>query len=378
MAKGVPLASYALIGEVPEILRHELSHLGQLLVLTETELGRVSADTLSHLHALIIGANVDAHTLSVWLPSLRTVNPTMGVVGIDVDPRPKDMTNWVDEVLSTQEAVRNYVDQLSQRRRQSTVLHLLAEIAGRVGAQIGAIIGLVALWWLAVVVFNPPPFLLPSPGRVLDAFFAQWARFTMHVLVTAYEATLGFLVGNSLGIGLAIVLSRFVRLQRFTMPVLISFQAVPIVAFAPLLGVWLGTGLASKVAMAAIICFFPMVVNALHAFGAVEREYLELFALFRSSYANMFKRLLLPAGAPALIAALKISAGLSVVGAIVAEMTGAERGLGYLILNGAYRLETDIMFAAMLLSGLLGVAFFHVPEIVRTLLPRTWTRGLTA
>jgi NitT/TauT family transport system permease protein len=195
-------------------------------------------------------------------------------------------------------------------------------------------------------------------------------------VVTAEEAVLGFVVGNSLGAGVAILLYRYVRFQRLAMPILISVQAVPIVAFAPLLVVWLGTGLSSKIAMAAIICFFPMVVNSLQAFAAVEHEYLELFKLYRAGYRLLLSRLLLPSSTSAVVAALKISAGLSVVGAIVAEMTGADRGLGYLILNGAYRLETDLMFVAMLLSGILGLMFFHLPDLLVTLLPTRWTRGL--
>lgn len=368
--------AYAIIGDIPETSRQKIFSLGPFQILTEAQLQLASADTLSDLHALVIGGSVDADTLSTWLPSLRTANPTMSVVGIGDGSESRTLANWADEVLITSEAVQAYVDKLAQRHRLSNSVQSLSKVGRRIGAQFGAIISLIVLWWVAVAVFNPQPFLLPSPIKVGDAFLAQWARFTMHVVVTAQESILGFLVGNTLGIGLAILLYRFLQLQKFTMPVLISFQAIPIVAFAPLLGVWLGTGLASKIAMAAIICFFPMVVNALQAFSAVEREYLELFNLFHASYGNLLKRLLLPASVPSLIAALKISAGLSVVGAIVAEMTGADRGLGYLILNGAYRLETEIMFAAMLLSGLLGVVFFHIPELIRAFLPRAWTRGL--
>lgn len=376
MDKRSRTAPYAVIGEIPEVFRQHIAEQGQYRIFTEPQLASISADTLSHLRVLIIGERVDALTLSTWLPSLRTANPTMNVVGIGEESASRNLANWVDELLGAPEEVEAYLAGLSEEGQLTGPLRALLHASRGIGSQALAIFGLLLVWWLAVTIFAPPPYLLPSPTRVLDAFLAQSDRFLLHLIVTAKEAVLGFLIGNSLGIGLAILLYRFMRLQTMTMPLLISLQAIPIVAFAPLLGVWLGTGLESKVAMAAIICFFPMVVNALQAFAAVEREYLELFQLFRASYRTLVQRLLIPASSPAIIAALKISAGLSVVGAIVAEMTGANRGLGYLILNGAYRLETDIMFVAMLLSGVLGVVFFHMPEMVRAALPRAWTHGL--
>jgi ABC-type nitrate/sulfonate/bicarbonate transport system permease component len=378
MARRGDSAAYAVIGDIPQELLRGIAAAGQIQVFTPSQLTHASADTLSRLRALLIGSGVDAQTLATWLPSLRTANPTMEIVGIGTNSGSRILANWVDEVFDTPDAIRVYVQRLSRQRQAAHWVRAVGAAGKRIGTQLSAILALLLVWAVVVAILKPPPFLLPSPVRVFSAFWGQPDRFLLHLAVTMQEAILGFLVGNSLGIGLAILLYRFVRLQRLTIPVLISFQAVPIVAFAPLLGVWLGTGLTSKIAMAAIICFFPIVVNSLQAFSAVEQEYLELFRLFHATYHTLLKRLLLPASTPAIVAALKISAGLSVVGAIVAEMTGADRGLGYLILNGAYRLETDLMFVAMLLSGLLGVVFYHMPEMLRVVVPRTWTHGLAA
>jgi ABC-type nitrate/sulfonate/bicarbonate transport system permease component len=376
--KGRTSINIAVIGQVTDDFQVPLRKLGGLRFFTGSQLASLSAETLTHFHLLVIGAEVDVNTLSMWLPSLRTANPTMSVVGIGDETTSKGMGNWVDELCPTPEELNAYLDLYVPLDRFPRSINLLLSMAKKVGVQVLIFSGLLALWWSAVLIFEPPKFLLPSPIQVAESFWGQWDRFLMHLLTTAKEAILGFLLGNTLGIGLAVLLHRYLHLQKWTMPVLISFQAIPIVAFAPLLSVWLGTGLASKIAMAAIICFFPMVVNSLVAFSTVEKEFLELFKLFRASYGMEFRRLLLPASAPTIIAALKISAGLSVVGAIVAEMTGANKGLGYLLLNGAYRLETDLMFVAMLLSGVLGVVFFHMPEIVRLFLPRTWGQGLAA
>jgi len=210
---------------------------------------------------------------------------------------------------------------------------------------------------------------------VIKAFSGQSRVFLEHMRVTAFEAFAGFLVGNGLGILFAMVLHHFYRMREVTMPILISLQAIPIVALAPLLVVWLGTGLISKVAMAAIICFFPMVVNTLNAFANVDRDFQELFTFHQASYPTCLRLLLVPAGFSAILSALRISAGLAVVGAIVAELTGANKGLGYLLLNASYRLETDNMFVAMLLSAILGIIFFHIPTVLKSLVPKSWSIG---
>jgi ABC-type nitrate/sulfonate/bicarbonate transport system permease component len=235
---------------------------------------------------------------------------------------------------------------------------------------------LLSLWWLSVALFRPAPYLLPSPTGVALALFSHLDQFAAHMAATAFEALLGFFIGNVSGIAIAILLHRDTRLQKFTLPVLISFQAIPIVALAPLLVVWLGTGLVSKIAMAAIICFFPMVVNTLQAFSNIDRDYAELFEFYRADFSAKLRMLLMPASFPAIVAALKISAGLAVVGAIVAELTGADKGLGYVLLNATYRLETDLLFVAMLLSGLLGMAFYQMPALLRFIVPQSWKASL--
>ena len=241
---------------------------------------------------------------------------------------------------------------------------------------VSASVVLVGLWFFAVEYFKPAPYLLPSPIDVAGALSSNFDRFVVHVSITAYESISGFLIGNSLGFLIAIPLHRYLGLQKFTLPVLISFQAIPIVALAPLLVVWLGTGFLSKIAMAAIICFFPMVINTLQAFSNIDRDFAELFEFYKADFLAKLSLLLIPASFSSIVAALKISAGLAVVGAIVAELTGADKGLGYVLLNATYRLETDLLFAAMFLSGLLGIAFFNMPTLLHFIIPRGWKSSL--
>jgi ABC-type nitrate/sulfonate/bicarbonate transport system permease component len=332
---------------------------------------------LNKVKLLIVGG--DCQPLKSVLPALRAAVPNLAVVA---------HSGSLDR--ASLNFYRNHVDGLYDLPKDVDSMIMTVEsgaaelssgwklfLAERLGNGALALIVLLGLWWLAVALFQPAPYLLPAPTGVASAFAAQSGQFLFHLSVTAYEAFLGFVIGNTLGILLAISLHRYVKLQKFTMPVLISFQAIPIVALAPLLVVWLGTGLISKVAMAAIICFFPMVVNGLQAFSSIDRDYVELFEFYRADFAAKLKMLLLPASFPAIVSALKISAGLAVVGAIVAELTGADKGLGYILLNASYRLETDMMFVAMLLSGALGMAFFQMPALLRFVVPQSWRVSLT-
>lgn len=336
-----------------------------------------NSDGHSNISLLIVGG--DHKPLRAALPALRATMPNLPVVALK---------GALDR--ASQNFYRNHTDGLyelpvdadrlalvvsaGEVDQSSTQIQFLWE---KLGHSILAATALFGIWWLAVALFQPAPYLLPAPDAVFSAFFSQTGVFLSHLGITAFEAFIGFIIGNITGIMIAILLHRYVSLKKFTLPVLISFQAIPIVALAPLLVVWLGTGLVSKVAMAGIICFFPMVVNALQAFSKVDRDYVELFEFYRAGFIAKLRMLLMPASFPSIIAALRISAGLSVVGAIVAEMTGADRGLGYLLLNASYRLETDIMFVAMLLSAILGMAFFQMPSLLRFVVPKSWSGALS-
>ena len=325
---------------------------------------------------LIVGGNYQP--LKSVLPALRAAAPNLAVIAI---------SDSLDRVSAN--FYRNHVDSLydlpvDAARLISTVgleeptasCSWQSVVQQRLGSGMLVAVALLSLWWMLVALFRPAPYLLPSPISVAAAFGSHFDQFLSHMATTAYEAFLGFTIGNAMGIWIAVILHRYIKLQKFTLPVLISFQAIPIVALAPLLVVWLGAGLLSKVAMAAIICFFPMVVNALQAFSNIDRDYTELFEFYRADFSAKLRMLLMPASFPAIVAALKISAGLAVVGAIVAELTGADKGLGYVLLNASYRLETDLMFVAMLLSGALGIAFFQMPTLLRFVVPRSWRVAL--
>ena len=369
------------IGVVEPVRRETVLALGEFDVV-EYRADELQASKLRERRVALLVVGGSYQPLKAILPALRTSTPNLAVVAI---------SDFLDR--SSINFYRNHVDGLYELpkdadRLSSIIVHeaavvpsgWISHVQERLASAISSIIVVVTLfglWWAAVALFDPPSYLLPSPVAVALAFFSHLEQFLSHLSATAFEALLGFAIGNALGISIAVLLHRYVSLQRFTLPVLISLQAIPIVALAPLLVVWLGTGLISKVAMAAIICFLPIVVNTLQAFSSVDHEYTELFEFYRADFSARLSILLMPASFSAIVAALKISASLAVVGAIVAELTGADKGLGYILLNASYRLETDMMFVAMLLSGVLGMIFFQMPALLRLIVPRSWKVALT-
>jgi len=339
-----------------------------------------------HVQLVVFAADITDNLLEPAIAFIRTAAPTVEVVVIACDEVRKRRTD-VDLVFVPSESAAvsrgaGVANPLQLNSDLEEIVRLVSNgaptssLAARMLQIVLVPVALVGFWWLAVAIFQPPTYILPSPQQVAAAFAEQPLRYLSHTGSTASQAFAGFLLGNCAGIGLAILLFRFVQIRALTLPALIALQAVPIIAIAPLLGVWLGTGAASKIAMAAIICFFPMVVNTLQAFGTVEREHQDLFTIYRASFKRRLLHLLIPSATPSIVAALRIAGGLAVVGAIIAEMTGSSQGLGYLILNGAYRLETTVLFVAMVLASILGILFFRIPDGLKFLLPVNWRRGL--
>jgi len=323
---------------------------------------------------LIVGGN--CQPLKTVLPVLRASMPYLPIIALADTSLDRASLNFYRNHVDGLYELSTDIDKLAQAvssDESSRSSNWKLSVWKKLGNGLLTTIVLLGLWWLAVLLFQPAPYLLPSPVSVIGAFYSQAGKFLFHLGVTAYEAILGFMIGNAIGIFIAVSLHRYVGLKKFTLPVLISFQAIPIVAIAPLLVVWFGTGMGSKIIMAAILCFFPMVINALQAFSDVDRDYVELFEFYQASFMVKLKMLLMPASFHGIVSALKISAGLSVVGAIVAELTGASRGLGYILLNASYRLETEIMFVAMLLSAVLGMVFFQMPSLLRFIVPKSWS-----
>lgn len=230
----------------------------------------------------------------------------------------------------------------------------------------------VAIWWFAVATFRIPQYLIPAPIDVLNAFLGSPVEFLNHAAQTFLEAMLGFLIALAAGLFGGCLLFRFASARDIGLPWISALQAIPIVAIAPLLVVWCGSGMTAKVLMSAIISFFPILNSVLVGFSEVDQDRRVLFQVYRTGYVQTLRHLLLPSALPTIVMGVKISAGLATVGAIVAEMTGADKGLGFVLLNATYRLETPRLFVAIFLSGLIGWLAYSLPNIIRLLAPKYW------
>jgi len=213
----------------------------------------------------------------------------------------------------------------------------------------------VALWEAAVRLFEIPVYLLPAPTAILGSIDATLGS---HMMVTLTEALVGFLIANVLGLATAVIFVHSRPIEKGAFPLAIALKTTPLVALAPLLVVWMGTGYSSKVVASMLICFFPILVNSVKGLKAIEHEAWELFSTYKGSKWDMFWKLRLPTSLPYVLSALKISSSLAIVGAIVGEFVGANKGLGYVVLVSSYHMDTPNMFSAIIASAACGLLLF--------------------
>ena len=238
-------------------------------------------------------------------------------------------------------------------------------------------VAVLVLWEAVVRGMGVPEYLLPAPTEIGRTLVHDLPRLLPHVWVTTYEALMGFAIGAVFGVLLAVIFVHSRTLELGLYPYAIALKSVPVVAIAPLLIVWFGNGLIPKVVVAAVISFFPMVVNTVRGLRRVDDEALDLFESLSATKAQVFWKLRVPTSLPFVFAALRMSSTLAVIGAIVAEFAGSDKGLGFLILISSHRLETVDMFVGILLSSLLGIAVFYLVALVESRLV-TWEEEVEA
>lgn len=212
--------------------------------------------------------------------------------------------------------------------------------------------GLMLLWGLASR-SGIPHFLLPSPAAVAEALWVNRAYLGWHTLITLSEILSGLALGVALGVTLALGMILSPRLQRWLMPLVLTSQAIPVFALAPLLVLWLGFGMSAKVAMAVLVIFFPVTSAFFDGLRRVNHEYLDLARSMNASFGAQLRHVSLMAALPALGSGLRMAAAVAPIGAIIGEWVGSAEGLGYVMLNANARLQTDICFAALFILVLL-------------------------
>ena len=213
--------------------------------------------------------------------------------------------------------------------------------------------GLIVFWWLVQWGFGLPPYLLPAPPLVAAALWDNHALLAAATVTTLTETLLGLLIGTALGAIAALVMAFSPALRRWLLPVLLLSQAVPVFALAPLLVLWLGFGIASKVAVAVLVLFFPIMSATYDGLRHVPADWLDLAQTMNATRWRVLVRVRLPAALPSAASGLRVAAALAPIGAVIGEWVGASSGLGYVMMNANARVRTDLMFAALLvLSGM--------------------------
>jgi NitT/TauT family transport system permease protein len=229
------------------------------------------------------------------------------------------------------------------------------------------VLAVLAAWEVFVTTLRIPEFILPAPSRVALTLFTDNKKILAHTWITLGEIVLGFLGAAMLGILLAFLISSSAPFEQAIYPILVSSQAVPKLAVAPLLVIWLGFGMNTKVAIAVLIAFFPVVIDTVTGFRSISQEMVFLARSMGATSWQMFRHFTLPHAAPLIFSGLKVAITLAVSGAIVGEFVGADRGLGYLILLATGKMETDLVFAAILVLAVLGVLLFYVVVVLERL-----------
>ena len=242
----------------------------------------------------------------------------------------------------------------------------------RVGRILLTMGGLLLVWQLIVTLGEPPPYLLPDPWVVMARLWRDSRLLLNHAGVTALEIILGMLLGTLLGCVSALALGYSRRARRWLLPVLIASQAIPVFAIAPLLVLWLGYGLASKIAMATLIIYFPVTANFYDGLRHTPRGWLDLARVMAPAGRRwaVLRHIVMPAALPALGSGLRVAAAVAPIGAVLGEWVGSSAGLGYLMLHANSRMQIDLLFAALLTLAALAVGlYFTVDASLKRLLP---------
>ncbi len=216
------------------------------------------------------------------------------------------------------------------------------------------------LWWLVAWAAHLPPFILPTPDRVARRAWValRTGLLLRHTLYTLVEVLAGLALGLIAAVLLGYLLSRSRTLEQLLSPYIVASQSIPIVAIAPLLIIWFGSGLLSKVLIGALIVFFPMLVNTLVGLHSVPEELRDLMRSLGATSWQTLRYLEIPAALPVVLGGLRISATLSVIGAVVGEFVAADRGLGFLINLARGRYDTPMVFVAVLTLILMALALY--------------------
>jgi len=230
------------------------------------------------------------------------------------------------------------------------------------------LVGLIALWELVVRAADVPDYLFPAPSAVGAALRDDAGTLADATLVTAREMLLGYLLALALGLGVAVALHFSTVLRRALLPLLVVSQTVPTVVLAPILAILLGYGIGPKLIVVAIVCFFPIVVNAVDGLCAADPELIRMMRTLRGTRWSIFRRVEFPGALPMIFSGARVAATYAAVGAVFGEWAGSSEGLGFVMLQSQPSLDTEVIFASVLILSVLALALYGAVTLLERVL----------
>jgi NitT/TauT family transport system permease protein len=238
----------------------------------------------------------------------------------------------------------------------------------RLGGQFGVFAAFFLAWEVLVRAADMKAVILPAPSLIFVTIYHQWRYLLAETWPTAYAIAAGFLIAAASGFAIAMAIAYLRWVSQLIYPFLIVAQVLPKIAFAPLFLIWFGFGVAPKLVIAALIAFFPIVVNTARGLESVEPELIQYMRSLGASWKDIFVKISLPWAMPYIFASFKISITLAVVGVVVGEFVASDKGLGYVIEYANIELNTPLMFAGIIVLSVLGVLYFLLVVLLESFL----------
>ena len=233
----------------------------------------------------------------------------------------------------------------------------------------------VAVWWGITVAFHIDPFYVPSPADVADSFRRTPEFLLRETWTTVQRVLIGFVIAVAAGLTIAVILAASRTVERMAMPVLAAVNAVPKVALAPLLLVWMGFGDSPKIVMVVLVSFFPVIVSTMAGLTSTPADLRELARSLRASWWQTFVKVRLVWALPQVFVGLKVATPLAIIGAVIGEVVNPDHGLGSVIAGSSANSDTALAFVSLVLLAVIGVVLFYlVAGVERVLVP--WARAI--
>ena len=220
------------------------------------------------------------------------------------------------------------------------------------------------IWEFSCVYFSLPPFMLPPPSKIFMSIYTNWDLLLKHASYTLVEILASIFIGTIIGVITALIISSSERLKRWVMPILLASQSIPVFALAPLLILWLGYGMSSKIVIGVLIVFFPITSNFTDALNKVPQELIDAGKTISLSKTQLFWQIKIPSSLPGLCSGIRVAACFAPIGAVVGEWIGGSTGLGSFMIYSNARLQTDNMFAALIILIFITITLYKVTDMI--------------